>query len=100
MTGAGVKLVSPKNDFEGPNPLVKFVDCAGSTTGIIQLVFLIQFLIGYADISDPCDGMPDFEQLTKIHTFIIVNFILYIVLCCCTCLAMSAQAAMMSGGMP
>ena len=44
--------------------------------------------------------MPDFEELTKIHTFIIVSFILYIVLCCCTCLAMSAQAATMSAGMP
>ncbi len=67
------------------------IQCGNCGVGIAQFVFLIQFLVNYGDISEPCDGTPDFEELTKIHTFIIITLILTAVVCFCGVLAMLAQ---------
>ena len=67
------------------------IQCGNCGVGIAQFVFLIQFLVNYGDISEPCDGTPDFEELTKIHTFIVITLILTAVLCFCGVLAVVAQ---------
>ena len=83
------------DDGQG-NAFTKGINSFACIAGICSLVWLIQFLVGWGDVSELCEGEKDYEELEQIHTFIIWSFIITGALCLGSCYGAVASGA---GGM-
>lgn len=92
----GLLVTGQAFDDEG-NPTCSYREAqlTGLVANVSWLVFLIQFLLGYDDLSDECDGTPDFEALASVHTVIVATIVINtVVICGPVCCVVAARVAM------
>jgi hypothetical protein len=94
--GFSILMCGVGDDGKG-NAFTKGIQSFACVAGICSLVWLIQFLVGWGDVSELCEGEKDYEELEKLHTYIIWTFIITGALCLCSCFAVASGVA--GGGM-
>ena len=66
-----------------------------------QWVLLVMFLFAFVNVSEPCDGQPDFDVLDQVHG-LVINYLIFTLIatfCHCTfiCAVVEIQRRMWSG---
>ena len=91
FNGFSIFLCGAGDDGQG-NPLTKLIGCGAGISGIFGFVWVIQFLIGWGEVSELCEGEEDYDELEKVHTYIMVSLIITAILCVCSCVLVAAGA--------
>lgn len=100
---AGVANAACGSDGGESNGLAKLLECGGGIAAIVGLIWMIQFLIGFGDVSDLCtaDNGEQYQDLETVKDVIVFYLILNLACCCClVCLVGATMGVAMKGANP